>query len=189
MSRPPYSACRPGASVHHHLTRRPGSILRRLHAPGRPRTNRSLAAAYGPSANRSTSASCFNLTEHMETVIQKYLRNEYETIDEYNAQAGELAEPYRYLVIADYPSVSKAFLPPLASMPPSWRALRRLHADDPRHAHPRCPGLALRRSRSSQRYLIRIDGNTSGKTRSSSSSRSSSTRPQRRHADGHEWTS
>ena len=38
-----------------------------------------------------------NLTEHMETVIQKYLRNEYETIDEYNAQAGELAEPYRYL--------------------------------------------------------------------------------------------
>src|SRR5258706_4677758 len=44
-----------------------------------------------------------NLTEHMETVIQKYLRNEYETIDEYNAQAGELAEPYRYLVIADYP--------------------------------------------------------------------------------------
>jgi hypothetical protein len=44
-----------------------------------------------------------NLTEHMETVIQKYLRNEYETIDEYNAQAGELAEPYRFLVIADFP--------------------------------------------------------------------------------------
>jgi S-DNA-T family DNA segregation ATPase FtsK/SpoIIIE len=44
-----------------------------------------------------------DLTEHMETVIQKYLRNEYETIDEYNAQAGELAEPYRYLVIADFP--------------------------------------------------------------------------------------
>jgi hypothetical protein len=44
-----------------------------------------------------------NLTEHMETVIQKYLRNEYETIDQYNAQAGELAEPYRFLVIADFP--------------------------------------------------------------------------------------
>jgi hypothetical protein len=44
-----------------------------------------------------------NLTEHMETVIQKYLRNEYETIDQYNEQAGELAEPYRYLVIADFP--------------------------------------------------------------------------------------
>jgi hypothetical protein len=44
-----------------------------------------------------------DLTEHMETVIQKYLRNEYQTIDEYNAQAGELAEPYRYLVVADFP--------------------------------------------------------------------------------------
>ena len=45
-----------------------------------------------------------DLTEHMETVIQKYLRNEFETIDEYNAQAGELAEPYRFLVIADFPT-------------------------------------------------------------------------------------
>ncbi|HVS71530.1 MAG TPA: FtsK/SpoIIIE domain-containing protein [Phycisphaerae bacterium] len=45
-----------------------------------------------------------DLTEHMETVIQKYLRNEYATIDEYNAQAGELAEPIRYLVIADFPT-------------------------------------------------------------------------------------
>ncbi|MGB9625245.1 MAG: FtsK/SpoIIIE domain-containing protein, partial [Phycisphaerae bacterium] len=45
-----------------------------------------------------------DLTEHMETVIQKYLRNEFQTIDDYNAQAGELAEPYRYLVIADFPA-------------------------------------------------------------------------------------
>ena len=45
-----------------------------------------------------------NLTAHMETVIQKYLRNEFETIDDYNAQAGELAEPYRFLVIADFPA-------------------------------------------------------------------------------------
>lgn len=44
-----------------------------------------------------------DLTEHMETVIQKYLRNEYQTIDQYNAQAGELAEPVRFLVIADFP--------------------------------------------------------------------------------------
>ena len=44
-----------------------------------------------------------NLTAHMETVIQKYLRNEFATIDDYNAQAGELAEPYRFLVIADFP--------------------------------------------------------------------------------------
>ncbi len=45
-----------------------------------------------------------DLTEHMETVIQKYLRNEYETIQEYNRQAGEVAEPYRFLVIADFPA-------------------------------------------------------------------------------------
>jgi S-DNA-T family DNA segregation ATPase FtsK/SpoIIIE len=45
-----------------------------------------------------------DLTDHMETVIQKYLRNEYETIDQYNEQAGELAEPYRFLVVADFPN-------------------------------------------------------------------------------------
>ena len=45
-----------------------------------------------------------DLTEHMENVIQKYLRNEFETIEEYNQQAGELAEPYRFLVIADFPA-------------------------------------------------------------------------------------
>jgi S-DNA-T family DNA segregation ATPase FtsK/SpoIIIE len=43
------------------------------------------------------------LTSHMENVIQKYLRNEFETIEAYNQQAGELAEPYRFLVIADFP--------------------------------------------------------------------------------------
>jgi hypothetical protein len=45
-----------------------------------------------------------DLTEHMETVIQKYLATEFETIDDYNAQGGELAEPYRFLVIADLPT-------------------------------------------------------------------------------------
>ncbi|MBI5723120.1 MAG: cell division protein FtsK [Planctomycetes bacterium] len=45
-----------------------------------------------------------DLTNHMENVIQKYLRNEFATIDQYNAQAGELAEPYRFLVIADFPT-------------------------------------------------------------------------------------
>ena len=44
-----------------------------------------------------------DLTEHMETVIQKYLRNEFETIEEYNAQAGEVAEPYRFLVDRRFP--------------------------------------------------------------------------------------
>ncbi|MCZ6681708.1 MAG: FtsK/SpoIIIE domain-containing protein, partial [Planctomycetota bacterium] len=44
-----------------------------------------------------------DLTNHMENVIQKYLRNEFETIDAYNVQAGELAEPYRFLVVANFP--------------------------------------------------------------------------------------
>ncbi len=45
-----------------------------------------------------------DLTEHMENVIQKYLRNEYETIEDYNAQAGEVAEPYQVLVVANFPA-------------------------------------------------------------------------------------
>ena len=40
----------------------------------------------------------------METVTQKYLRNEYATIEEYNAVAEEVAEPYRVLVVADFPT-------------------------------------------------------------------------------------
>jgi hypothetical protein len=40
----------------------------------------------------------------MENVIQKYLRNQYKSIEEYNAQAGEVAEPYRVLVIANFPT-------------------------------------------------------------------------------------
>jgi hypothetical protein len=44
-----------------------------------------------------------DLTAHMEHVIQKYLRNQYATIEEYNAQAGEVAEPYRLLVISHFP--------------------------------------------------------------------------------------
>lgn len=43
------------------------------------------------------------LTDHMESVFQKYLRGEYETIEEYNEEAGEVAEPYRILVIAGFP--------------------------------------------------------------------------------------
>ena len=43
------------------------------------------------------------LTEHMETVIQKYLRSDFRTIDDYNAAAGEIAEAYRVIVVFDYP--------------------------------------------------------------------------------------
>jgi S-DNA-T family DNA segregation ATPase FtsK/SpoIIIE len=45
-----------------------------------------------------------DISAHMEKVTQKYLRNEYATIDEYNAVAGEVAEPYRVLVVADFPT-------------------------------------------------------------------------------------
>ncbi|HLJ95351.1 MAG TPA: FtsK/SpoIIIE domain-containing protein [Gemmataceae bacterium] len=44
-----------------------------------------------------------DLTGHMENVIQKYLRNQFETIEDYNAHAGEVAEPYRILVVANFP--------------------------------------------------------------------------------------
>jgi len=43
------------------------------------------------------------LNEHMEKVIQMYLRNEFRTITEYNDQAGNIAEKYRFLVVADFP--------------------------------------------------------------------------------------
>ena len=45
-----------------------------------------------------------DLNEHMEKVIQMYLRNEYKTIAEYNEQAGVIAEKYYFLVVADFPS-------------------------------------------------------------------------------------
>jgi S-DNA-T family DNA segregation ATPase FtsK/SpoIIIE len=44
------------------------------------------------------------LSQHIEKVIQMYLRNEYETITDYNAQAGSVAEKYHFLVIADFPA-------------------------------------------------------------------------------------
>jgi hypothetical protein len=44
------------------------------------------------------------LTEHMENVIQKYLRTKYATIENYNREAGEVAESYRALVVMDFPA-------------------------------------------------------------------------------------
>jgi hypothetical protein len=43
------------------------------------------------------------LTEHMENVIQKYLRQEYKSIEDYNEKAGKIAEPYRVLLVMDFP--------------------------------------------------------------------------------------
>ena len=44
-----------------------------------------------------------DITEQMEVVIQKYLRNEYESIGAYNAEA-EVPEPYRFVVAANFPA-------------------------------------------------------------------------------------
>ena len=45
-----------------------------------------------------------DLTEHMEDVIQTYLRNEFRSIDEYNRHAGEVAEPFHILVASNFPA-------------------------------------------------------------------------------------
>ncbi len=45
-----------------------------------------------------------DISAHMENVIQKYLRNEFETIEAYNVLAGEVAEPFRVIVAANFPS-------------------------------------------------------------------------------------
>jgi S-DNA-T family DNA segregation ATPase FtsK/SpoIIIE len=45
-----------------------------------------------------------DLTEHMENVIQKYLRNEFSSIQDYNEHAGEVAEPFQILVVANFPA-------------------------------------------------------------------------------------
>ena len=44
------------------------------------------------------------LSTHMEKVAQRYLRNEYASIEEYNAVAEEVAEPYRVVVVSGFPS-------------------------------------------------------------------------------------
>jgi S-DNA-T family DNA segregation ATPase FtsK/SpoIIIE len=43
------------------------------------------------------------LNEHIEKVIQMYLRSEYASITEYNRSAGSVAEKYHFLIIADFP--------------------------------------------------------------------------------------
>jgi S-DNA-T family DNA segregation ATPase FtsK/SpoIIIE len=44
------------------------------------------------------------LNDHIEKVIQMYLRDEFANITEYNQQAGTIAEKYRFLVISGFPS-------------------------------------------------------------------------------------
>lgn len=44
------------------------------------------------------------IADHMEKVLQKYLRNEFATIHQYNESAGEVAEPYHVIVAANFPA-------------------------------------------------------------------------------------
>ncbi|QDU20274.1 protein kinase domain-containing protein [Urbifossiella limnaea] len=53
---------------------------------------------------REIEARLTDLTDHVASVIQKYLRNQYKSIEEYNRVAGEVAEPYRVLVVANFPA-------------------------------------------------------------------------------------
>lgn len=53
---------------------------------------------------RDIEARLADLAEHTASVIQKYLRNQYKSIEEYNRAAGEVAEAYRVLVVANFPA-------------------------------------------------------------------------------------
>jgi len=44
------------------------------------------------------------LNDHIEKVSQMYLRNEFASVADYNAQAGRIAERYHFLVVADFPA-------------------------------------------------------------------------------------
>lgn len=43
-------------------------------------------------------------TARVSLIIQKYLKGDYATIDAYNEQAGEIAEPYQLIAINDFPN-------------------------------------------------------------------------------------
>jgi len=52
-----------------------------------------------------------------------YLRNEYATIAEYNEQAGDIAEKYHIVVVADFPAnFSETAARRLLSIAPAARA-------------------------------------------------------------------
>ena len=75
-----------------------------------------------------------DLTEQMENVIQKYLRNDFATIAEYNEFAGEVAEAFRILVVANFPvNFTEAARPPADEHRRQRAAVRSVYADDCRH--------------------------------------------------------
>lgn len=86
------------------------------------------------------------LTEHMEKVIQKYLRNRFESIASYNASAGEMQEAYQFLIISDLPvGLNDVALERLASIVSSGArcGVHALVFHDTRHAWPKALDEAL----------------------------------------------
>ena len=114
----------------------------------------------------------------MENVIQKYLRNEFETIEEYNAHAGEVAEPFRVLVVANFPAnFNETAARRLVEHRQQRGPLRRLHPDRARHQAASCPPASS--SRTWSRTASTSPGRTAGSpgaTRTSAGSRWRSTR-------------
>ena len=100
------------------------------------------------------------LNEHIEKVIQMYLRNEYATITEYNEKAGSIAEKYHFLVIADFPAqfseTAARRLQSIATSGPRCGVFTLIQWDQ-RHALPE--GLAIEElHRSSVCVRRRLDG-------------------------------
>jgi hypothetical protein len=100
------------------------------------------------------------LNEHIEKVIQMYLRNEYETITQYNEKAGSVAEKYHFLVVADFPAqfseTASRRLQSIAASGPRCGVYTLIHWDQ-RHSPP--DGLAIEDlRRNSVCVQRRIDG-------------------------------
>jgi serine/threonine protein kinase len=66
--------------------------------------DRQLISGKAWSKREQISQQLTELSDHMGNVIQQYLRNQYDTIDDYNRVAGEIAEPYRILVVVGFPN-------------------------------------------------------------------------------------
>lgn len=100
------------------------------------------------------------LNEHIEKVTQMYLRNDYATLAEYNAQAGRLAEKYHFLVVAHFPvnftDLAVKRLLSLAASGPRCGVYMLLHWDLRRPAPPELVPDELRKH--ARRILARSDG-------------------------------
>jgi hypothetical protein len=96
------------------------------------------------------------LNEHIEKVIQMYLRNEFATITEYNAQAGSVAEKYHFVVIADFPAnfteTSAKRLQSIAVSGPRCGVFALIHWD---RRHPMPDGVVYEELRSHAIWLRR----------------------------------